>query len=277
MRNFIIPFAAIVSVRLIEPTDAQPALKDAFVHSNPVELQFSCAMFPNAREEFVASKLAKGSSDGRTAAARELWDGHSRRHARLVMEFISESAPRTASMTAFERIVEDSLKPEAILRELREGDHLWGLWLAFLRPHETLVPDLLADLMNPTNFPEVILALGKSGDPRSLQPLLQLLDSPDDRIPGDAANALGYMAFPEAEQKLIEALSRDNGWLKVHACSSLGKVGSRRALPALERIASDQTYAGALSIRSAAASAIESITKRNPEHATPPDGGKPAN
>jgi len=263
-----------MSVATTEPTAAQSAMKSTFVYSDPSELQFSCAVFLNAQEEALAGKLSKGSAEERVAAARDLWNGHSRRHAGHVIEFILGRTSQTDSMAALKHIVEDSLKPEAILRELRQDDNLWGLWLAFLHPHEALVPDLLADLIKkPQNRPEVILALGKSGDPRALQPLLHLVDDSDYRIPGDAANALRYMTFPAAEQKLIEALSRDNGWLKVKACSALGKVGCPRALPALERIAKDRRSTGALSIRSTATCAIEAIVKRNPE---PTGAGQPA-
>jgi len=273
MHNLAIKLAILISGATAVPALAEVPPKPALFHSEPSELQFSCAVSRNAQEEALASKLSKGSEEERCAAAADLWNGHSRRHAARVVEFIVGSVSESDPVVGLKRSVDDRLKPEAILRELREGDNLWGLWLACLKPHETLVPELLAELSKEQrNRPAVILALGKSGDQRALQPLLLLLENSDYRLPGDAANALGYMAFPEVEPKLIEALSRDNPWLKVNACSALGKVGSRRALPALHQIANDKKYTGALSVRTMAASAIEAITKRNPEQVVPPNG-----
>jgi len=274
MHNIAIKLAISISVVTAGPAVAEPPAKPAFFHSQPSELQFSCAVSLNAQEEALARMLSKGSVEERCAAAGDLWNGHSGRYAGRVVEFTMESASESDPMAALKRSVDDSLKPEVIIRELRKGDNLWGLWLACLRPHETLVPELLAELnKKQLNRPAVILALGKSGDQRALQPLLLLLEDSDYRLPGDAANALGYMAFPEVELKLMEALSRDNPWLKVNACSALGKVGSRRALPTLQRIANDKKYTGALSVRSTAASAIVAITKRNPEQDAPSNGG----
>jgi HEAT repeat protein len=111
-------------------------------------------------------------------------------------------------------------------------------------------------------FPETMLALGNSGDARALGPLLELLKSDDYRIAGDAANALGYMANAEAERRLIEALAGDNGWCQVNACGALAKFGTRKALPALEKLARDERYTGALDVKGMAEGAIERITKR---------------
>jgi hypothetical protein len=278
IHNVAIKVAIPISVATAGLAVAQSPTKPTFFYSRPSELQFSCAVSLNAQEEALVSKLSMGSIEERCAAARDLWKGHSCRYAGRVVEFTIDSASESAPMAALKRFVDESLKPEAILSEIREDNNLWGLWLACLRPHETLVPELLAELSKePLNRPAVILALGKSGDKRALQPLLLLLEESDYRLPGDAANALGYMAFPEAEQKLIEALSTDNPWLKVNACSALGKIGSRLALPALHRIAADKRYTGAMSARSTASSAILAITKRNPKQAAPSNSEKPSN
>ncbi len=270
MHGFAVNLAISISMMAVGQVLAGPLKNPPFFYSQPGELQFSCAVMLNKQEEALARKLDKGSVDERCAAARELWTGHSGRHAQRVVELTLASAPESQSLSALKRFVDDSLKPEAILREIRDGDNSWGLWLACLKPHESLVPELLVELnKKKLNRSAVILALGKSGDKRALQPLLELLKDPDHRLPGDAAQALGYLAFPEVEQELVDALSTDNPWLKVKACSALGKVGSRRALPALQRIANDQRYTGALSVRSGAEAAIQAIVKRNPEVESP--------
>ena len=107
-----------------------------------------------------------------------------------------------------------------------------------------------------------MLALGNSHDMRALQPLLELLESEDNRTAGDAANALGYLGFPEVEPKLIAALAPDNGWRQVNACGALAKLGTARALPALEKLANATSYSGALNVKGMAKYAAESIKNR---------------
>ncbi len=156
------------------------------------------------------------------------------------------------------------MRPQAVLRELQKGDYLWGTWLAFLRPHNDLVPALLAGFKDkPDEQPETTLALGNSGDPRALEPLLELLKSKEYRKSGDAAQALGYLGSAEAEPALIEALSQDNGWLRIKASAALAKLGSRKALAALEKLANSDEYTGALNVKGTVAEAIKSIEKRH--------------
>ncbi len=143
----------------------------------PPELQFSCFGMGNAAEKGYAARLNEADADpaDRLAAARALWRGRSRRHASDVLKFVAGPPPGGAIYRAFQREVEASLQPRAVLRELQEGDYLWGTWLAFLRPHADLVPALLAGLKGgpkspPRPIPETMLALGNSGDPRALNP-----------------------------------------------------------------------------------------------------------
>jgi HEAT repeat protein len=109
---------------------------------------------------------------------------------------------------------------------------------------------------------ETVLALGNSGDRRALKPLLDLLKSKDYWTPGAAALALGYLGDPGAEPKLIDALAEDNSFRQVQACGALAKMGTRRSLPELEKLAKDHRYTGALNVRGMAAYAVEKIRKR---------------
>src|SRR5262245_22913141 len=115
-------------------------------HLNPPELQFSDAGTSNSKEEKLAELLTKGEPHQQLAAATELWDGHSRRQAANVIKYLAGPPPGGDGFRKLQREVDAALKPQAILRELKEGDYLWGTWLAFLRPHEELVPTLLAGL-----------------------------------------------------------------------------------------------------------------------------------
>ncbi|MDY3558544.1 HEAT repeat domain-containing protein [Gemmata sp. JC673] len=257
------------------PSGERERPRFSWQHLNPPVLQFGCYGTSDAEEEALAKLLEKGEPHQQQAAARELWEGHSRRQAANVIKYLVGPAPGGEGFRKLQREVDAALKPQAVLRELKEGDYLWGTWLAFLRPHEELVPTLLAGLKDKPPrelagrekgksefFAETMLALGNSGDARALGPLLELLKSDDYRIAGDAANALGYLGNGEAELRLIEALGGDNNWRQVQACGALAKFGTRKALPALEKLAKDDRYTGALNVKGAAENAIQRITKR---------------
>lgn len=230
---------------------------------NPPELQFSCSGLIERKEEQLAELLEKGDPAERLAAARALWKGRSRRKATGVLKYLAGSPPGGEGFRAFQREVDAALRPEAILRELQKGDYLWGTWLAFLRPHKDLVPALLKGLKDkPEERSETMLALGNSGDPRALEPLVELLKSKDSPTIGFAAQALGYLGAAEAEPKLIELLGAEGVWVQARACNTLGKLGSRKALPALEKLAKDDRFTGAIDVKGAAAEAIRAIEKR---------------
>jgi HEAT repeat protein len=179
-----------------------------------------------------------------------------------VLTFVSETGRSGNDFVALQKEVEDDLGPTAILCGLRESDYRWATWRAGLRPHKDLVPTLLAGLeYKPEYRPETILALGQSRDKRALDPLFGLLKSGDYRAAGDAAQALGYLGDPEAEPKLIEALSLQ-GWPQLNACGALAKLGTDAAVPALKKLAESNEYTGALAVNHMARVAIESIARR---------------
>lgn len=246
------------------PSDVRPG-QFSRSYLEPGELQFSCAVQCDAAEDYFGKRLSEGehSLDTQFKAAQALWKGRSRRYAKIVIEFASKPNTNAESLLPLQREVNESLEPKAILFNLQGSDYLWGSWLAFLRPHKDFVPVLLKNLEKKREqLPETILALGGSRDPRALQPLLELLASKEYQVAGDAAQALGYLGMPEAEPKLIEALATDNGWRQVNAARALSRMGTARALPALEKVANDDRYTGALSIRSSAEHAVKCIKER---------------
>jgi hypothetical protein len=211
----------------------------------------------------------------RLIAAKALWYGHSRRYAADVIKFLDEPpAEKVESFGAFKRTVEDSLRPDAILRELKDGDYKWGAWLAFLRPHADLVPHLLKSLEEKEDdVPETALALGKSRDDRALAPLVELMKSDDYLGAASAARALGYFGGPKVEQPLIDALAGDTPrdvLRKAFVCEALGKVGTRAAIPPLEKLAADKAFTGVIDLRGTATRALEQIRSRYPDPCAQP-------
>jgi hypothetical protein len=247
------------------PVAAKPERKtgrfSSTIGSLPYELQFSDFGFFDDDEEKYGKELAKGETHERIAAARILWEGHSRIEASNVLKFLAGPPPGGDKFRRLQRDVEASLQPQAILHELKEGDYLWGCWLAFLRPHKDLVPVLLAGLKDePEMLSATALTLGNSGDPRAKEPLVELLKGKDDKPSMYAANGLGYLGTAEAE--LIDALARKDDLVKTLACRALEQTGSAKALPALEKLAKDDRDTGWVALQRAAKTAIESIKKR---------------
>jgi HEAT repeat protein len=233
----------------------------------PYELQLSDSNWVDGVEEDCAKALAGNGKISRLIAAKALWYGHSRVHAAAVIKFVGEPpTEEKESFDAFKREVDDSLRPGAILRELQDGDYKWGAWLAFLRPHADLVPELLKALKEKKDHVrETSLALGKSRDDRALAPLVELLKTGDYFGAASAARALGYFGGPKVEQPLIEALAAGSAVRKMTACEALGRVGTRAAIPPLEKLAADKTYTGVINLRIAATQALEQIRSRHPD------------
>jgi WD40 repeat protein len=237
----------------------------AFSHShlNPPELQFSCAGTSDKNEEALRSLLEEGDDEQKLSAARALWRGRSRRYAERVVHFTAGTPPGGAAFRAFQKEVERTLQSDSILKELKEGDYLWGTWLAFLRPDKDFVPVLLNGLKTKKDLHhETILALGNSGDPRAFEPLIAILKTRDYQASGEAAQALGYLGDPKAEPALLDALKDSVGWFQAHVCGALGLLGSKDALPPLNKVAEARGYTGAIDVRGAAMRAIVKIERR---------------
>lgn len=231
--------------------------------SEPDEFHFSDARGVWGAESDWSRLLAEGDLSLRITAAGVLWNKHSGLYSRQVLQFLEKETSTSDELRTLRHHVEDSLQPDNILKELDEGDFGWGMWLAFLRPDGRLVPTLLEKLEgNKEHQPATLMAMGKSRDRRAIEPLRKFLQSDEHIASGFAAEALGYLGLVEGEPLLIDALSSDNTWLQVNACQGLAMIGTRRAIPALERLAKDESYTGALSRREMAQRAIESITAR---------------
>ena len=228
----------------------------------PDQLQFGESSMLDGDEERLAKALAQGTADARVQAASDLWRAHSLRHATAVLQLAAGPPLGGERFRALQREVDAATEPDSILQELRDGDYPWGAWLAFLRPHEDLVPVLLAALKDkPGALAVTILALGNSGDRPALEPLVKLLENKDGRSAGVAAQALGYFGDRGVEVHLIKALSGNDLWLRLNACGALGRIGTARSVPHLKKLLVTP-LTGTLNVQGAAAHAIASIERR---------------
>ena len=232
----------------------------------PKILQFSCAVMISPRAQKLAWQLENAKGPSQLGAAKELWRGHCRPHAEAVLKFLEDSKSQSPDFRDFRREVEISLQPESILNELKEGDFKWGAWLAYLRPHKSLVPVLLEALKNDpkkVKLAETLVALGKSNDKRAIEPLIQFLMSDGYYDSWAAATAIGLVEIevPGLEDQLLACLPKKRGLAAAEVCDVLGKIGTKKSLPKLQEIAAIK-YEGVIDVAGAAKRAIEKINQR---------------
>jgi hypothetical protein len=106
-----------------------------------------------------------------------------------------------------------------------------------LDPVATLLQELHGN--GPRRRLEAIINLGKSGDHRAVEPLIEVLKNKgDDKgmdyiFRGAAASALGQLKDKRAFDILILSLSSENSSVRSSAASALGDIGDSRAVDAL--------------------------------------------
>lgn len=115
----------------------------------------------------------------------------------------------------------------------------------------------------------VVRALGNFHDPRSITILTKALEADEEAVRVAAAIALGEIPDSRIVEPLIKALNDYNWRVRGFAAISLGKIGDERAISQLERIARTDTgeidyYSSDIygRVRDIAADAIEKIRQR---------------
>ena len=116
------------------------------------------------------------------------------------------------------------------------------------------------------------ITLGKIGDPRAVEPLIDALqDDAFANVRGRAAEALGEIGDPRSVEPLIAALNDEDWLVRGRAARALGKIGDLRAIEPLKKaskIPFFSFYSGnkekqwAEDARKAAREALEKIEKK---------------
>jgi len=100
------------------------------------------------------------------------------------------------------------------------------------------------------------IALGDIGDPRAVDPLIKALKDEDSLVRSYASTALGNIGDPRAVDPLIEVFNDEYWFIRADAARALGNIGDTRAVDPLNRLASmDEDDR----VRSAAQEALEKI------------------
>jgi HEAT repeat protein len=107
------------------------------------------------------------------------------------------------------------------------------------------------------------IALGKSGDPRAVEPLIKALGDPDSFVRSFAAISLGSLKDPRALEPLIKALGDENQRVRRSAAEALGSFQNPKALEVLIKTLSDEN----VFVRRSAAQALGNLA--NPSAVDP--------
>ena len=104
---------------------------------------------------------------------------------------------------------------------------------------------------------QAALALGRISDSKTTEPLTNLASKDEDRwVREAAAESLGRIGDPRAVDHLIESLKDDHYGVRWRAAQALGKIGDPRAIGPLTDLASkDETEA----VRKTAKEALEKL------------------
>jgi HEAT repeat protein len=120
-----------------------------------------------------------------------------------------------------------------------------GEWYKTL-PHSGGVYDLIYTAVSGTGSAErvrAVVALGKSGDPRAVRPLVDLLGDTDQEIRLAATKALGSLKSGRPVDELVERLQdrSEQMVIREQAAVALAAIRSTGALRGLREFVSDET------------------------------------
>lgn len=90
------------------------------------------------------------------------------------------------------------------------------------------IPSLLEATRDPSKAGYAIRALGETGNPSVVEPLIEIFNA--GRWTGEAASALGRLGDRRAVEPLIAGLNQK---YKTNTLAALGKLGDKRAVPAV--------------------------------------------
>ncbi len=121
----------------------------------------------------------------------------------------------------------------------------------------TQIEDHIVDLKNPYHWKRVSAAeaLGKTGDPRAVEPLISVLEDENFYVRRATVKALGKIGDPRAVESLIAALKDEDSYVRELAADALGTITDARAVEPLIGALKDEN----LYIRRSAVKALGEI------------------
>lgn len=125
---------------------------------------------------------------------------------------------------------------EKVGEQMRLKSILWALVLAVLATTAAAdkVDDTIWDLLYGGSADvraSAAVSLGRIGDPRAVDPLIEALQDEDPEVRKNAAVALGEISDPRAVNPLIEVLDDENPEVWRNVTEALGKLGEQAVDP----------------------------------------------
>ncbi len=115
--------------------------------------------------------------------------------------------------------------------------------------------DFLRQAQNPLAVASAVRALGDIADPQAFEVLLQHLDGPSR---ADVVTALGKLKDPRTVTALVSVLQDPDWQVRMNAATALGPIGSEKQATALEALLEDDVNV----VREWAARSLETMTGR---------------
>lgn len=170
-------------------------------------------------------------ADAVTKSLFRLKSSNSRRRGEAARKLI-ETLPderRAQVVSALEPLVRDAdqnTRTTAI-----EALGIWGT--------RDTVPILLKAMQEKETRGPAIKALGRLKDPRAVEPIADRLEDFFER--GEAVEALKKIG-PPAEDAMIQRLQHTDGQVRQAACDVLQVIGTKKSLPILQKVASENDF-----------------------------------
>jgi HEAT repeat protein len=163
----------------------------------------------------------------------------------LLREAAFQQADAAARHDALEALAREQ-DPAAAAALKGDADDPAQLRLRATLGDQAAVKVLLARLQSGDNNPTILEALGRSGSPAAVEPLVQRLGDPRPEIRGAAADALGELDARTALPRLKTLLSDQSSFVRTQAAAALLRMDDTTGVPLLENLMTSESAAGRL-------------------------------
>ncbi|MEE9233992.1 MAG: HEAT repeat domain-containing protein [Candidatus Acidoferrales bacterium] len=175
--------------------------------------------------------------DVRLDATRELKRASDPGVVELLLTALEEVDPEAVANAAYalgELQDPRAVEPLAVVvRGGRPNSDGWTRLRVF--PHE------MFSALQDTAKVEAATALGQIGDPRAVEPLVEVLQDEPSKVRRAAAQALGTLGAVRALEPLLAALEDESPDVRREAAKALGHIGDPRAVERLVALAEDES------------------------------------
>jgi HEAT repeat protein len=161
---------------------------------------------------------------------------------RISMAGLREEAAQrqepAARLAALDGLADDGdPRAAAELRDLGSQSGISGIHALAARGDERAVKTLIGGLTGPSIDVRSLDALGSSGRPEAIEPIIGLLADARQEVRGFAAEALGRLGRPDVAPRLTPLLSDRSLWVRAKAAGALYRLGDSSGQAVLQELA----------------------------------------